>query len=432
MPFNISTKDLKSTLPVIMGGGRGTRLQPLTATRSKPAVPIAGKYRLVDIPISNCINSNIRRIYVLTQFNTESLHRHITEAYHFDHFSRDFVRILAAQQTFAGDVWYQGTADAVRQNINYLLERPYQYYVILSGDQLYSMDFRQMLKAHLDCKADVTIATTPVTRDKAEGFGIMKTDASGQITNFVEKPKDPCLLENLKLTPAQLRESGFDAKDERYQASMGIYIFSRKALEDCLLGNSMMDFGREIIPAAIRGSKVQSYLFKGYWEDIGTIRSFHQANLELTDLVPNYNFFDLENPIYTRARFLPASKINSATIERCLISDGCIIDKSHLKRSIIGVRSLIEEGCQISDSVIMGADYFNQAAGFGLPNASAEIRIGRGARIHQAIIDKNAIIGENVVIDPNGRPDGENEYCYFRDGIAVVPKGMTIPDGTVV
>ncbi|MGB3118689.1 MAG: sugar phosphate nucleotidyltransferase, partial [Verrucomicrobiales bacterium] len=286
---------MKSTLAVIMGGGRGTRLQPLTATRSKPAVPIAGKYRLVDIPISNCINSNIRRIYVLTQFNTESLHRHITEAYHFDHFSRDFVRILAAQQTFAGDVWYQGTADAVRQNINYLLERPYQYYVILSGDQLYSMDFRQMLKAHLDCKADVTIATTPVTRDKAEGFGIMKTDASGQITNFVEKPKDPSLLENLKLTPAQLRESGFDAKDERYQASMGIYIFSRKALEDCLLGNSMMDFGREIIPAAIRGSKVQSYLFKGYWEDIGTIRSFHQANLELTDLVPNYNFFDLEN-----------------------------------------------------------------------------------------------------------------------------------------
>lgn len=213
------------------------------------------------------------------------------------------------------------------------------------------------------------LPATPVTRDKAEGFGIMKTDASGQITNFVEKPKDPSLLENLKLTPAQLRESGFDAKDER-SASMGIYIFSRKALEDCLLGNSMMDFGREIIPAAIRGSKVQSYLFKGYWEDIGTIRSFHQANLELTDLVPNYNFFDLENPIYTRARFLPASKINAATIERCLISDGCIIDKSHLKRSIIGVRSLIEEGCQISDSVIMGADYFNQAAGFGLPNAS--------------------------------------------------------------
>lgn len=432
MPHNISTKDLKSTLAIIMGGGRGTRLQPLTATRSKPAVPIAGKYRLVDIPISNCINSNIRRIYVLTQFNTESLHRHITEAYHFDQFSRDFVRILAAQQTYAGDVWYQGTADAVRQNINYFLERPYQYYVILSGDQLYRMDFRSMLRAHQETQADVTLATTPVTRDKVSGFGIMKTDPSGQITRFVEKPQNPALLDDLRLTPEQLKDSGFHGGEERYLASMGIYIFSRRALEESLLGNSMMDFGREIIPAAIRGGRVQSYLFKGYWEDIGTIKSFHQANLELTDTVPNYNFFDLENPIYTRARFLPASKINSANIERCLVSDGCIIEKSVLRHSIIGVRSLIEEGAEITDSVIMGADYFNQAAGFGLPHSPPEISIGKGSRIHQAIIDKNAVIGKNVVIDPRGRPDGETEYCYFRDGIAVVPKGMTIPDGTVV
>ncbi len=433
MPESISSKTLRSTLAIIMGGGRGTRLFPLTHRRSKPAVPLAGKYRLVDIPISNCINSGLRQIYVLTQFNTESLHRHIGDTYKFDPFSRDFVRILAAQQTPGHDEWYQGTADAVRQNIAYFLERPYQYFLILSGDQLYRMDYREMLKQHLDNGADVTIATTPVNREDARSFGIMHTDDEGRITEFSEKPgQNDELLDKLRMPEALLKSSGMPTDQERFQASMGIYLFNRAVLERCL-DNDLKDFGGDIIPRSIKTQNVFSFVFQDYWEDIGTIRSFFEANLGLTQLVPSFNFFDGANPIYSRARFLPASKINNANIEEALVSDGCIISNASIHHSIIGLRSVIENGCQISDSVIMGSDYYDKIQVH--PDGSVTrqpLRIGSNTRIHRAIVDKNACIGKDVVIDPGKRVNEDLELCYIRDGVAIIPKGASIPDGTVI
>lgn len=434
MPDSISSNLLKSTLAITMGGGRGTRLFPLTHRRSKPAVPLAGKYRLVDIPISNCINSGLRQIYVLTQFNTESLHRHIGDTYKFDPFSRDFVHILAAQQTPGHDEWYQGTADAVRQNISYFLERPYQYFLILSGDQLYRMDFREMMKQHIQNEADVTIATTPVERDPARSFGIMKTNDEGRITEFSEKPKaNDALLDTLRMPQGLLKKSELPAEAERFQASMGIYLFNRKALVECL-DNDFKDFGGDIIPQSIKTRRVFSFVFKDYWEDIGTIRSFFEANLGLTRVVPSFNFFDGENPIYSRARFLPASKINNATIEEALVSDGCIISGAVIRRSLIGLRSVIESGCEITESVIMGSDYYQKTRVDLEGDVTKEpLRIGHNTRIHRAIVDKNAVIGDNVVIDPGDRIEEDlMPHCYIRDGIAVIPKGTSIPDGTVI
>ncbi|MCB1233468.1 MAG: glucose-1-phosphate adenylyltransferase [Verrucomicrobiae bacterium] len=433
MPLSLPAKTTRSTLAIIMGGGQGSRLFPLTHRRSKPAVPLAGKYRLVDIPISNCINSSLRQIYVLTQFNSESLHRHITAAYHFDHFSRDFVHILAAQQTPGREEWYQGTADAVRQNLSYFLERPYEYFLILSGDQLYRMDYRLMLKAHIEKKADVTIATTPVEREAARSFGIMATDAESRIVRFAEKPgADDSLLDTLRMPEPLLVENGLPASAERFQASMGIYIFNRSVLQACLQ-SELKDFGRDVIPGSIENNRVFSYVFQGYWEDIGTIKSFYEANLGLTRIVPSFNFFDSDNTIFTRARFLPASKINNANVDEALISDGCIISNATVRHSIIGVRSVIESGCEISDSVIMGADYYHRSrVDADGQVVNMPIRIGSGTRIHRAIVDKNACIGNNVTIDPAGRTNADAEYCHVRDGIVVVPKGTVIPDGTVV
>ncbi len=433
MPDSISSKTLRSTLAIIMGGGRGTRLFPLTHRRSKPAVPLAGKYRLVDIPISNCINSGLRQVYVLTQFNTESLHRHIGDTYKFDPFSRDFVHILAAQQTPGHDEWYQGTADAVRQNISYFLERPYEYFLILSGDQLYRMDYREMIRQHMDTEADITIATTPVERDPARSFGIMHTDENRRITRFSEKPgANDKLLDELKMPKALLKKSGLPDDAERFQASMGIYLFNRAALEKCL-DNEFKDFGGDIIPESIKNQRVFSFVFKDYWEDIGTIRSFFEANLGLTRVVPSFNFFD-KNPIYSRARFLPASKINNAVIEEALVSDGCIISNAVIRRSIIGLRSVIESGCEITDSVIMGSDSYEKVTIGREGRITREpLRIGHNTRIHRAIVDKNARIGNDVVIDPGDREDMDlAPHCYIRDGIAIIPKGANIPDGTVV
>ncbi len=426
-------KAIKNTLAVIMGGGRGSRLFPLTYLRSKPAVPLAGKYRLVDIPISNCINSEIRQMYVLTQFNSESLNRHVTGAYKFDQFGTNFVHILAAQQTPSDDGWYQGTADAVRQNLSYFLERPYQYFLILSGDQLYRMDFRQMMSDHLATEADLTIATTPVRREAARAFGLMETDSENRITRFVEKPgSDDDLLDELLMPGDLLEKYKLHRDEERFQASMGIYLFNRQTLIEAL-DNDLEDFGKHVIPHAIESGKVFSHVFQGYWEDIGTIGSFYEANLELTKLVPSYNFFDSHNPIYTRARFLPASKINNAHIEEALISDGCIISNATIQRSIIGIRSVIETGCHITDSVIMGSDYYHEKkVDENGEILESPIRIGEHCRITRAIIDKNSRIGNHVHIDPGGREDQEAEYCYIRDGIAVIPKGTVIPDGTVV
>jgi len=432
MPAPLPEKSIDSVLAIIMGGGQGSRLFPLTHNRSKPAVPLAAKCRIVDIPISNCINSGIQKMYVLTQYNSESLNRHVTSAYRFDHFGDNFVHILAAQQTPGDDKWYQGTADAVRQNLSYFLERPYKYFLILSGDQLYRMDFRLMLSQHLETGADLTIATTPVPREPARAFGLMHTDAESRITRFVEKPgKDDQLLDQLAMPDSLLRSVGIPESEERFQASMGIYLFNRKVLEDAL-DNDFADFGKNIIPGIIKEKSVYSYIFDDYWEDIGTIASYYEANLECTKIVPKFNFFDSKNPIYTRARLLPASKINNAVIEEALLSDGCIISSATIRRSIIGVRSVIESGCEITDSIIIGSDFYNKVWFVDGQESSKPILIGAGTKIHRAIIDKNVSIGKNVVIHPRDRVNEDNEWCHIRDGIVVVPKGTVIPDGTVV
>jgi glucose-1-phosphate adenylyltransferase len=416
------------TLSIIMGGGAGTRLFPLTKDRAKPAVPLGGKYRLVDIPISNCLNSGLRSIYILTQFNTMSLHRHIQASYKFDNFSPSFVDILAAQQTPSSTQWYQGTADAVRQNLRYFLEKPYDYYLILSGDQLYRMDFRILLHQHIRSGADITLAVTPVEREAASNFGIMLSGSDHRIIRFEEKPKDPAVLDELKLGPVILESLGRAPDEELYQASMGIYVFNRQVLVDCLEG-SMDDFGKHVIPKAIGERHVSAYIFEGYWEDIGTIRAFYEANLDLTNLIPKYSFFEANAPIYTHPRFLPGSKVNGATLRQAIVSDGCIISDAHIERSVIGVRSIIRSGATIRNSVIMGGDYFEASAPQASPGAPP-IGIGRNCVIDRAIVDKNARIGDGVVITPEGKDRNVDGPNYFiRDGIIVVPKDAIIPAG---
>lgn len=416
------------TLSIIMGGGAGTRLFPLTKERAKPAVPLAGKYRLVDIPVSNCLNSGLRRIFVLTQFNSVSLHRHIHAAYKFDHFSHAFVEILAAQQTPSGERWYQGTADAVRQNLGDFLNSSYEYFIILSGDQLYRMDFRDVLRQHIETGSDLTIATIPVSRQEATGFGIMHTDTHRRIIEFVEKPKDPAVLDGLRIPSDLLKELGKPGDADLYQASMGIYVFNRKALIDAL-ANQHEDFGKHVIPGMIHSAKVSAYIFQGYWEDIGTIRSFFDANLALAATEPPFNFFDTSAPIFTHARFLPASKVNSASIRNAIISDGCVISDATIDRAVIGIRSVIGSGSEVKNCVMMGADYFDSPQ--VRPAGSPALGIGRNCSIDHAIIDKNARIGDNVVISPKGKPesmDGEN--FIIRDGIVVIPKNAILPSGT--
>jgi len=418
----------EKTLAIIMGGGAGTRLFPLTKERSKPAVPLGGKYRIVDIPISNCINSGLRRIYVLTQFNSASLHRHINTSYKFDAFSRSFVEILAAQQTPTDTNWYQGTADAVRQNLRDFLQYPYDYFVILSGDQLYRMDYRELLTQHIKSGAEVTLATIPVSREDATDFGIMHTDASRRIIRFEEKPRNAALLDTLSIPKPLLAELKLPADAELYQASMGIYVFNRQTLI-AALDNAHIDFGKHVIPQLVKTARVMAFIFQGYWEDIGTIRSFFDANLMLTEPIPPFNFFDTVQPIYTHARFLPASKINGATVKQAIISDGCILTDAHVERAVVGVRSYVDAGSTIRNSILMGADFYDaaEARREGCP----ELGIGRNCVIDHAIIDKNARIGDGCVITPEGKPaefDGPN--FYMRDGIVVVPKGAVISDGT--
>jgi glucose-1-phosphate adenylyltransferase len=418
----------QQTLAVIMGGGAGTRLFPLTKDRAKPAVPLGGKYRLVDIPISNCLNSGLRSIYILTQFNSMSLHRHIQASYKFDNFSRSFVDILAAQQTPEGSQWYQGTADAVRQNMRYFLERPFDYYLILSGDQLYRMDFRTLLHQHIRSGADITLATKPVPRTQASDFGIMQSDDQRRITRFVEKPKEDAALDGLKLGPELLASIGAGAEEELFQASMGIYVFNRDVLVECL-ANDLVDFGKHIIPHAITERHVSAFIFDGYWEDIGTIRAFYEANLDLTELLPKYSFFDTSAPIYTHPRFLPGSKINGAALRQAIVADGCIISDAHIERSVIGVRSFIQPGATIRNSVVMGADYYETDPAT-VPRGLPPIGVGRNCVIDRAIIDKNARIADGVVITPEGKPnDFDGTNYYIRDGIVVVPKNAVIPAG---
>ena len=417
------------TLAIIMGGGAGKRLFPLTKDRAKPAVPIGGKYRLVDVPISNCLNSGIRGIYVLTQFNSTSLHRHINASYKFDDFSPSFVEILAAQQTPEGSTWYQGTADAVRQNLRTFLDGNHDYFIILSGDQLYRMDYRDVLRQHIDNHADLTIACIPVNREAAMGFGIMETDSSQRITRFVEKPTDPAVLAELRMKPQVLWELHEPENQDLYLANMGIYVFNRQVLAECL-DNDLDDFGKNIIPGTIDSRNVQAHIFRGYWEDIGTIRSYFDANLNLCDSHPQYSFYAPGAPIYTQSRFLPASVVEETMVKRAMISDGCQIRSATLERCVVGIRSIINPGASLRNTIMMGADFYESDKG-GTPEGVIPIGIGRDCVIEDAIIDKNARIGDGVVITPHDKDaNSEGEGYYIRDGIVVIPKNSTVPAGT--
>jgi glucose-1-phosphate adenylyltransferase len=428
------TINTSNVLSVIMGGGQGKRLFPLTKERAKPAVPLAGKYRLVDIPISNCINSELRRIYLLTQFNSASLHRHISQSYKFDHFSGGFVELLAAEQTFSDASWYQGTADAVRKNLTHLLNHEFDYCLILSGDQLYRMDFRPIIAQHSETEADLTIATIPVARREAQSLGIMQMDNKRRITRFVEKPNEPAVLDSLRLEKEWYPKLGIEGDGELFMASMGIYVFNRNVLLK-LLDNSMTDFGKHIIPGAIQTHRVFSYVFQGYWEDIGTIRSFFEANLDVTSELPRFNFFDMSTPIFSRPRFLPASKINGAQIDHAVVSDGCIINHAKITQSIVGIRSIVGNGSELRRVIMLGCDYYESHNSIQEHEASGvpRIGIGRNTRIENAIIDKNARIGDSVTISPAGKPENvDHPLCYIRDGIVIIPKSGVIPDGTVI
>jgi glucose-1-phosphate adenylyltransferase len=422
----------KKVLAVILGGGAGTRLYPLTASRSKPAVPIAGKYRLVDIPISNCLNSGIDRMFVLTQFNSASLNRHIKNTYHFSAFSSAFVDILAAEQTPDNPTWYQGTADAVRQCLRHLGPFESEYILILSGDQLYQMNFMDMLNNHIKMNAEITIATIPVADREASEFGILKKDDKGFITSFIEKPKKDLLKDWTSDTGSVMQGQG-----RHYLASMGIYIFNRQLLQD-LLQNEYVeatDFGKEILPQSINKYKVVSYQYDGYWTDIGNIYSFFEANLGLTKEIPDFNLFDNNNLIYTRARMLPPAKISGTTLEKTIIAEGCIINASRIESSVIGIRTRIGIGTTIVSSYLMGIDYYETIEEIrhdrehGLPS----VGIGDRCYIRNCIVDKNCRIGDDVRINGGSHLENTDHSLYtVKDGIVVVKKGAVIPNGFVI
>ena len=419
----------RNVISIVLGGGRGTRLFPLTNYRSKPAVPIAGKYRLVDIPISNCLNSGFNKIMVLTQFNSASLNAHIKNSFHFDIFSKGFVDILAAEQNMEGDSWYQGTADAVRQSMKHLSKYDYDYILILSGDQLYQMDFRKMLDFHIENDGDLTIATIPVNAKDATGFGILKSDDDGNITQFVEKPG----LEMLESLKSEVSDSNkFNGKE--YLASMGIYIFSKHILTKMFDDGAGDDFGKDIIPSSIGKYNTLSYQYEGYWTDIGTIDSFYEANMDLCQDIPQFNLFST-SPIYTRARMLPPSKVNGSYVSKALFGDGCIIMADKIENSVIGNRTRIDKGSTVVNSYIMGADYYQDTSEIvtnnmrGLPNMG----VGKYCYIEKAILDKNCKIGDNVrIIGGKHLQDGDFDTYSINEGIIVVKKGAEIKPGTQI
>jgi glucose-1-phosphate adenylyltransferase len=423
---------MAEVLSIVLGGGKGTRLFPLTQERAKPAVPFGGKYRLVDIPISNCINANLRQIYILTQFNSASLHLHLSQTYNFDIFSKGFVEILAAEQTFEHSGWYEGTADAVRKNFIHFRTQNPDYYIILSGDQLYRMDLQDFLKKHKESGAAITIACTAVGREEASQLGILKANRKGEITEFLEKPGSVRDISDFRI-PAELKID--KTRGDEYLASMGIYIFNAEAMESCL-ANEYTDFGKEIIPMTINTLKVNAYVFEGYWEDIGTIKSFYEANLDLTSLRPQFDFYDEEKPIYTHMRSLPPSKMNFSNMNQSIASEGCIITNATITNSIVGIRTIIESGASLNGVVCMGADYYEsekqkqQNAEARVPN----LGIGRGTIVKRAIIDKNACIGEGcrIGIDNLNRTDGNYGHYYIIDGIIVIPKNAVLYPGTVI
>ena len=417
---------MKRVVALILGGGQGKRLFPLTMYRSKPAVPIGGKYRLIDIPVSNCLHSSIKDIYVLTQFNSESLNNHINNTYRFDYFSRAFVRILAAEQTRENEVWFQGTADAVRHNLSHLGLKGSEEVLILSGDQFYEMDYMDLIHFHRKNRADVTISAIPVAEDEVKNFGIIRLGAGDRITGFTEKPKTLSELKGFRFTK---RRPSFDRPISRhsYLASMGVYLFNARALKKALEGNDV-DFGREVLPHSLKRFKSCGYIFNGYWRDIGTIRSFYDVNIDLAAYRPHFSFF-YEGNVFTRPRFLPPARITNCRISHSLVTEGCIIHDAQIKDSIVGLRSVLGKGCRIARTVMMGADYYEDMTGGG----PVKIGIGDGSVVEKAIVDKNARIGKNVVIR-NARNvknfDGEN--FFIRDGIVIVPKNAVVKDGTII
>ncbi len=413
-----------------MGGGRGTRLYPLTKERCKPAVPLAGKYRLVDIPISNCINSGYNRIFLLTQFLTASLHRHINKSFHFDPFGGGFIDLLSAEQTNLSTSWYEGTADAVRRNLDHFDAHGHDLILILSGDQLYRMDFRKIIEQHIATGADITIAAIPFPVSKVEGLGLMRVQDDLSISEFVEKPKDPAVINGLTISPA-LEATLEPSPEKRCLASMGIYVFSREVLRESL-NNNMKDFGKEVIPALLGKKRLFSHIFEGYWEDIGTVRAFFEANLALAQPLPPFNFFDRNSPIYTHPRYLPASKVNRCDIDHVVIGDGCLVTDSTLRHCVIGIRSILGEDSHFEDVVMMGSDFYQtkQETQADKDKGRPPMGVGRACRIKRAIIDKNARIGDNVSLSPEGKPDGDYPHgIVIRDGILCVTKGAVIPSG---
>lgn len=427
-------KNKPRVVALILGGGKGTRLYPLTKERAKPAVSFGGKYRLVDIPLSNCINSGYKKIYLLTQFNSTSLHLHITNSYNFDRFSSGFVEILAAEQTLENDKFYEGTADSVRKSMSHFKAQNPTHYIILSGDQLYRMDLRDFFDSHIRSGASISVATTIVNRTDASRFGIVKTDDTNRIIEFREKPAPDIDISAWRISPELMAANPAPSKE--YLASMGIYIFNAATLETVLNESDSKDFGKEVIPNSIGNYIVNAYVFNGYWEDIGTIKSFYDANIKLTDIDPEFNFYNEDEPIYTHMRNLPPSKINGASIFCTLTSEGCVITNCKLSRSIIGVRSIIENGSDLSGVIMMGADFYQNPeekkddANRGLPT----IGIGKNCFISRTIIDKNARIGNNVRINVDGRnyENGDHGNFYSADGIIVIRKGAVIPDGTII
>jgi len=423
---------MNKVISIVLGGGKGTRLFPLTKDRAKPAVPFGGRYRIVDIPISNCINSGFKQIYILTQFNSASLHLHIAKSYAFDTFSDGFAEVLAAEQSLTHSGWYEGTADAVRKNLVHFRPQKPTHYLIVSGDQLYRMDLAEMFRQHLESGLSLTIACTTVTREDASDFGIMKIDESSHILEFQEKPGPVKDISDYKI-PMELRKERRGSKE--YLASMGIYIFNAALMEEAL-DNDMNDFGKEIIPAILSKQEVNAYLFDGYWEDIGTIRSFYEANLNLTAIAPEFNFYDEISPIYTHRRNLPSSKINYSTMNQALTADGCIITNAYIANSIVGIRTIIETGASLDGVVCMGADYYETDleketnSKQNIPN----IGIGRGSIIKGAIIDKNARIGSDcrIGIDQRDRIDGDHGSYYIVDGVIIIPKNGVIEPGSII
>lgn len=427
---------MPNVVSLILGGGQGSRLYPLTKHRSKPAVPVGGKYRLIDIPISNCLNSGFNRVHVLTQFASVSLHRHIANTYRFDPFHQGFVQILAAQQTLDSRDWYQGTADAVRQNLSRVADASIDHVLILSGDQLYRMNFRHLMQTHLESSADVTLCSIPVTRENSADFGILQTDPQGRIVDFSEKPTDPTVLDRLTVPEERFREAGIEPRERTLLANMGIYLFRRSALFEALDTVEGMDFGKHVFPGMLQRYRLHAHLFDGYWEDLGTIRSFHKANLDLAADPPSFEFHVPDGVIFTHARFLPGARITGAQVNESMVADGAMVGgDSVLHRSILGVRSRVGAGVHLSECIMLGADAYESDAQRranqkkGVP----DVGIGPESRIERAIIDKNCRIGARVqALNPHRRTDRETELYVIRDGIVVIPKGTVVPDDTVI